>query len=434
MDKERASNSMCRWSMLMDDMTDEINESFVLKPEDLRSVYAIGLAIAQTENIDTALDSIVRHTRDVLIFDNIVLYLPKDEKGLDPSYARVVGRGKYAEGEIEWGEVVATEAYLHKRTSLRQEKLEGWENNRLFWRDFLGLPLKAGEDVLGVLVFGRFGGPVYTQDQIKLAEFIAAQTAQLIENHHLVERVAKLEAERWLRRMQDEFITTISHELRTPIGFIKGYATTLLREDTKWDDASRREFLTIIDEEADRLHELIEDLLDSSRLKAGTMFMQLQPTRLDVILREIVVRSTARYSSLSVQLNGSNGIVVMADPTRITQVFDNLLSNAVKYAPGAPVTITVKNSKGSCEIVVEDQGPGIPQHHLEHLFERFYRVPETSFATHGTGLGLYICQQIIRAHGGDISVSSEVSKGTVFTINLPCKGEDTPPTGEESKS
>lgn len=420
--------------MLMDDMTDEINESFVLKPEDLRSVYAIGLAIAQTENIDTALDSIVRHTRDVLIFDNIVLYLPKDEKGLDPSYARVVGRGKYAEGEIEWGEVVATEAYLHKRTSLRQEKLEGWENNRLFWRDFLGLPLKAGEDVLGVLVFGRFGGPVYTQDQIKLAEFIAAQTAQLIENHHLVERVAKLEAERWLRRMQDEFITTISHELRTPIGFIKGYATTLLREDTKWDDASRREFLTIIDEEADRLHELIEDLLDSSRLKAGTMFMQLQPTRLDVILREIVVRSTARYSSLSVQLNGSNGIVVMADPTRITQVFDNLLSNAVKYAPGAPVTITVKNSKGSCEIVVEDQGPGIPQHHLEHLFERFYRVPETSFATHGTGLGLYICQQIIRAHGGDISVSSEVSKGTVFTINLPCKGEDTPPTGEESKS
>lgn len=418
----------------MDDMTDEINESFVLKPEDLRSVYAIGLAIAQTENIDTALDSIVRHTRDVLIFDNIVLYLPKDEKGLDPSYARVVGRGKYAEGEIEWGEVVATEAYLHKRTSLRQEKLEGWENNRLFWRDFLGLPLKAGEDVLGVLVFGRFGGPVYTQDQIKLAEFIAAQTAQLIENHHLVERVAKLEAERWLRRMQDEFITTISHELRTPIGFIKGYATTLLREDTKWDDASRREFLTIIDEEADRLHELIEDLLDSSRLKAGTMFMQLQPTRLDVILREIVVRSTARYSSLSVQLNGSNGIVVMADPTRITQVFDNLLSNAVKYAPGAPVTITVKNSKGSCEIVVEDQGPGIPQHHLEHLFERFYRVPETSFATHGTGLGLYICQQIIRAHGGDISVSSEVSKGTVFTINLPCKGEDTPPTGEESKS
>ena len=414
-------------------MTDDINESVVLKPEDLRAVYAIGLAIAQTENIDSALDLIIQHTRHMLIFDNMVLYLPKDHNGLDPSYARVIGRGKCAEGNIEWGGAIANQTYKTKQTIMRQEKLEGWENNRLFWRDFLGLPIKAGEDVLGVLVFGRFGGPPYAPDQIRLAEFIAAQTAQLIENHHLVERVAKLEAERWLRRMQDEFITTISHELRTPIGFIKGYATTLLRDDTKWDDASRMEFLTIIDEEADRLHELIEDLLDSARLKAGTMFMQLQPVRIDMILREIVVRSTSRYSSLEVQLNVDHGITVMADPTRITQVFDNLLSNAVKYAPGAPVNITVINTTENCTITVEDQGPGIAENHLPHLFERFYRVPEISISTHGTGLGLFICQQIIHEHGGDISVSSEISKGTVFTINLPCKGNtlDTPPAGEE---
>ena len=414
-------------------MTDEMSESVLLRPEDLRAVYAIGLAIAQTENIDSALDLIVLHTRNVLIFDNMVLYLPKDPDGLNPSFARVIGRGKCAQGEIEWGAVIASQAFSSKQTSLRQEKLDGWENNRLYWRDFLGLPLNAGEAVLGALVFGRFGGPPFTPDQIRLAEFIAAQTAQLIENHHLMDRVAKLEAERWLRRMQDEFITTISHELRTPIGFIKGYATTLLREDTKWDDGSRHEFLTIIDEEADRLHELIEDLLDSSRLKAGTMFMQLQPFRLDMILREIVVRSTTRYSSLAVQLNVDHGIVVMVDPTRITQVFDNLLSNAVKYAPGSPVNITVKNSGETCSITVEDQGPGIAEQHLEHLFDRFYRVPETSVTVRGTGLGLYICQQIITGHGGEISVSSEISKGTVFTIRLPYTGgtTDTPPEGEE---
>jgi signal transduction histidine kinase len=417
-------------------MTDEINKSVLLKPEDLRAVYAIGLAIAQTENIDSALDLIVQHTRHMLIFDNMVLYLPKDHNGLDPSYARVIGRGKYAEGNIEWGEAIAHQTFTTKQTALRQEKLDGWENNRLYWRDFLGLPIKAGDDVLGVLVFGRFGGPPFELDQIHLAEFIAAQTAQLIENHQLVERVAKLEAERWLRRMQDEFITTISHELRTPIGFIKGYATTLLRDDTKWDDGSRREFLTIIDEEADRLHELIEDLLDSARLKAGTMFMQLQPVRLDLILREILVRSTSRYSSLAVQLNVDHAITVMADPTRITQVFDNLLSNAVKYAPGAPVKITVKNTREICTITVEDQGPGISESHLPHLFERFYRVPETSVSTHGTGLGLFICQQIIHEHGGDISVNSEISKGTVFTINLPCQGisTDSPSEGEEPKA
>ncbi len=411
----------------------ESTESVVLRPEDIKAVYAIGLAIAQTENIDSAMDLIVLHTRHVLIFDNLVLYTPRDENGLDPSYARVVGRGKNAEGEIEWGETIASQAFASKQTSLLQEKIEGWENNRLFWRDFLGLPLKAGDEVLGVLVFGRFGGPPYTPDQIRLAEFIAAQTAQLVENHHLVERVAKLEAERWLRRMQDDFITTISHELRTPIGFIKGYATTLLREDAKWDDESRREFLMIIDEEADRLHKLIEDLLDSSRLKAGTMFMQLQPVRIDMILREIVVRSTTRYSTLSVQLHADHDIIVMADPTRITQVFDNLLSNAVKYAPGSDVMITLRNSVNNCIITVEDHGPGIGEEHLEHLFERFYRVPETRVATHGTGLGLYICQEIIHGHGGEITVSSEVSKGTTFTITLPTKFEnlDVPFEGEE---
>jgi signal transduction histidine kinase len=411
--------------------SNEISESVVLKPEDLRAVYAISLAIAQSESIDTAMDLIVLHTRPVLIFDNLILYIPRDHNGLDPSFARVVGRGKCAEGEIEWGGAVANQAYSSKQTSLLQERIEGWENNRLFWRDFLGLPLKAGEEVLGVLVFGRFGGPPYTPDQVHLAEFIAAQTAQLVENHHLVERVAKLEAERWLRKMQDDFVTTISHELRTPIGFIKGYATTLLRDDTNWDDSSRREFLTIIDEEADRLHELIEDLLDSSRLKAGTMFMQLRPIRLDMILREIVIRNTTRYSNLSVQLHADHGVVVMADPIRITQVFDNLLSNAVKYAPGSPVVIALRNSGESCNIRVEDQGPGIAEHHLGHLFERFYRVPETSITNHGTGLGLFICQEIVHGHGGEISVSSEVSKGTTFTITLPTKSDQQDKQTEE---
>ncbi len=417
------------------DAPENLNETVVLGPEDLRAVYAISLAIAQSESIDRAMDLIVQHTRHVLIFDNLVLYIPRDHEGLDPSYARVIGRGKSAEGEIEWGGTLANQAYTSKKTSLMQEKIEGWENNRLYWRDFLGLPLKAGDEVVGVLVFGRFGGPLYTPEQIHLAEFIAAQTTQLVENHHLVQRVAKLEAERLLRRMQDEFITTVSHELRTPIGFIKGYATTLLREDTRWDETSRREFLTIIDEEADRLHELIEDLLDSSKLKAGTMFMQMQPVRLDILLREIVVRSTTRYASLSVQLNTDHDVAITADPTRITQVFDNLLSNAVKYAPGSPVSITLKNSGASCDITVEDHGPGISGNHLEHIFERFYRVPETSVSNHGTGLGLFICKEIIHAHGGEINVTSEVSKGTTFTINLPSKrdNQDKSAVGEEVK-
>ena len=111
--------------------------------------------------------------------------------------------------------------------------------------------------------------------------------AQLFEHDQLVQRVVSLEAERRLDRLQEDFIATVSHELLTPLGFIKGYATTLLRADATWDENTRSEFLTIIDEEADRLRELIENLMNSSRLQAGTLRLTYQPVRLDTFLKEI---------------------------------------------------------------------------------------------------------------------------------------------------
>jgi signal transduction histidine kinase len=220
--------------------------------------------------------------------------------------------------------------------------------------------------------------------------------------------------------------------LCTPLGFIKGYATTLLREDTTWDENTRKEFLQIIDEETDRLRELIDNLLDSSRLQAGTLRMQIQEVRLDMLLREIVMRSTARYQDLKITLSPVEAAKVGADPVRLTQVFDNLISNAVKYAPGAPVIISLQVNHNSqaeyCLVVVRDQGPGIAPEHLNRLFDRFYRVPETSDKVHGTGLGLYICQEIIRVHGGQIKAASQLGKGTAFQIRLPLLHPSSEPT------
>jgi signal transduction histidine kinase len=188
-----------------------------------------------------------------------------------------------------------------------------------------------------------------------------------------------------------------------------------------WDDETRREFLTIIDEETDRLRELIDNLLDSSRLQAGTMRMQFQLVKLDRLLKETLMRASSNNERFSVELDSQANVVINADPVRIAQVFTNLFSNAAKYAPESPVVVLMEDKDDTVHIAVKDKGPGIAQEHQEQLFKRFYRVPDTSTSAHGTGLGLFICKEIINAHGGEITVESEIGKGTTFNIYLPHK-------------
>lgn len=401
-------------------MFDTLIPSVALPPKELEAVYAISKAVAQAEDIDPALDEIIHLTRSVFIFDNLVIYISQDNGTLEPVYARVVGRGRSAEADLAWGEVTAQNTLYSTQTTLEHEQLDGWQLDRLALRDFLGLPLQTREGLMGAMVFGRFGGPVYTPDQILLAEFIASHIAQLLGRRILVERIANLEAERKLTQLQSDFIATVTHELCTPLGFIKGYATTLLREDTTWDDNVRREFLTIIDEEADRLRELIDNFLDSSRLQAGTLQMQFQKLRLDTFLSDIVKRARTRHESMDIYLDMQiKGITLLADSTRLAQVFDNLLINASKYAPGAQVYITFEIVNNKAHITLRDTGPGISPEYLDRLFQRFYRVPGKSASVQGTGLGLYICHQLMKAHNGDINVESTVGKGTTFHIYLP---------------
>lgn len=390
-----------------------------LPPRELEAVYAISSAVAQSLDVQSALDEIIHLTRPVFIFDNIVLYIKKDGTWLEPLYARIIGRGKTADGDVAWGETIAYEVFKTNRTLVRQEKLSDWESNRLSYRILLGLPIHSTEGIMGVLVFGRFGGPVFTPEQVHLSDFVALHIGQLLVRQQLGERVADLEAERRLRFLQENFIAMVSHELCTPLGFIKGYATSLLREDTHWDEVTRREFLSVIDEEADRLRELIDNLLDSSRLQSGTLRMQMQVIRLDELVHETCIKASTHYEGLKIQFSNQGSVRVLADPRRITQVCDNLINNAVKYAPGSPLSITVEKQENTAKISVADQGPGISPEHLPNLFQRFYRAHSEGAAVHGTGLGLYICQEIIRAHNGEIIVDSIVSQGATFNVLLP---------------
>jgi signal transduction histidine kinase len=218
-------------------------------------------------------------------------------------------------------------------------------------------------------------------------------------------------------QLQDDFVSTISHELRTPLGFIKGYSTSLLREDTSWDAETQKEFLTIIDEEADRLSLLIENVLESARLQSRTLPLRFQPLRLDAVIRDVTTRIRAHYKELVVKLKLESSTPIQADGVRVAQVFENLFTNAVKYAPNSPIDVGLTEAGQLLRVTFRDHGPGIPAEFLPLIFERFYRV-RSEKAT-GTGLGLYICKQIVEAHRGKIWAESNLGQGTTFFIELP---------------
>jgi len=293
------------------------------------------------------------------------------------------------------------------------------KHNRLNLPFLVGLPLRTADNVIGALVFVRFGGPAYTPEQIQRVQYIATQFSSLFERKILREQIKALQEARLVIALQEDFIATISHELRTPLGFIKGYTTTLLRQDTEWDEATRREFLTIIDEEADHLTTLIENVLESARLQSNTLPIRFQALRLDAVIRDIALRSQARYKDMKIGLNFAVTPVVQADAIRLAQVMSNLFTNAAKYAPGAPISISLTREAHGYRICFADKGPGIPAEYLPNLFQRFYRVPGQTST--GSGLGLFICKKIVEAHGGTMTVQSQVGTGTTFIIDLPAE-------------
>ncbi len=366
-----------------------------------------------------ALDIMFIRLRSVFIFDNVAVYLQDPRtKGVDVAFARAVGRGKSAEADAAWGEGTASQVITQQSIVLVEPGLESNESNRLKLAHLLGLPLQVGTSINGALVFIRFGGPSFTNDHKELAELLALWTSSLLEHRNLVEAMGELESVQRQMRLQDDFVSTISHELRTPLGFIKGYSTSLLRQDTVWDETTQREFLSIIDEEADRLNQLIDNLLESARLQSKTLAFKFTPLRLDALVRDVATRVKTHHPGLQVSFDMENVPSILGDSLRLTQVFENLFSNAVKYAPGAPLAISMASTGNKLKVIFADRGEGIVEDYLPFLFERFYRVPGEQSVT-GTGLGLYICKQIILAHRGKIWAESILDQGTTFFIELP---------------
>ncbi|PWB71497.1 MAG: histidine kinase [Anaerolineales bacterium] len=220
--------------------------------------------------------------------------------------------------------------------------------------------------------------------------------------------------------IKSTFISIVSHELRTPVALIKGYASTLRRDDAKWDKATISDSLAVIEEEADRLSRMIDDLLDASRLQAGGMSLN----RADVSLESLAHRVAERFASQSKKHNiitdfSEKFPVILADETRIEQVIVNLVSNALKYAPEGEIRISGRSRPEQVIVCVSDEGPGIEAKDLPHIFDRFYRSTKAVKNTKGAGLGLYLARAIIEAHGGRIWADPKPDSGARICFSLP---------------
>ena len=220
--------------------------------------------------------------------------------------------------------------------------------------------------------------------------------------------------------IKSTFMSIISHELKTPVALIKGYVSTLRREDANWDPAIVQDSLAIIEEEADRLTGMIENLLDASRLQAGGLNIK----RSDISIPDLCRRLANRFQTQTEQHHISVDFpddfpVLLADENRIGQVLSNLISNAIKYAPKGEIVMRGQVRPNHVTISVSDEGPGISASDIPHVFDRFYRAPDMARQTKGAGLGLYLSRAIIEAHDGRMWVDTETAKGTRICFTLP---------------
>lgn len=264
---------------------------------------------------------------------------------------------------------------------------------------------------------------VYYPEEHIIDANLGAYTNENGEVKGVIVLLHDITAIRRLEKMRSEFVANVSHELKTPITSIKGFTETLLDGALEDVDVSRS-FLTIINEESDRLNRLITDILDLSKIEQKRMPLKVEEINLAKLIKETVriIREEARAKNIAIYLPAEKNIIIEGDKDRIQQIVLNLVSNAINYTPdNGEVTITLQErDPKNIEMKIVDTGIGIPPEHVSRIFERFYRVDKArSRESGGTGLGLAIVKHLIDSHHGMIHVESEEGRGTTFTVILP---------------
>jgi PAS domain S-box-containing protein len=294
----------------------------------------------------------------------------------------------------------------------------------LHTRSQISVPLVAHGRTLGVICFGYAGsGRQHDERDLSLARRFGERAALAMENARLYDdaQAALAEATRALD-LRDEFLSVASHELRTPLTALKGQVQLAERWLRRGEQATVITLIQHADAQVDRLTRLVRALLDVSRVEAGGIPVDPEPTAIDAVVRRVVEMERAAAPDREIELDLPNGTpLVIADEERIEQVLINVLQNARKYSPPtAPISVRVTVDGEMVSVAVQDHGMGIPAEDLSRIFERFHRGANVDRNIVGLGIGLYVAREIVTALGGGITVDSESGKGSTFTISLPC--------------
>jgi two-component system, OmpR family, sensor histidine kinase KdpD len=291
----------------------------------------------------------------------------------------------------------------------------------------LFLPMRTGRGAIGVVgIDSDKAGPLLTPDQRRLLDALMDQGALAIERVQLVEDMDRVQRTAETERLRTALLTSISHDLKTPLASVLGSASMLRDLNDKLGDGEKAELISTIIEESERLNRFIANLLDMTRLESGAVAPKLAPHDLSEIVGSTLQRAAKILRNHSIQLDfGADVPMVSLDPVLFEQVLFNLLDNAAKYAaPGTNVFIRIWRDLDSVVLEVADEGEGIPQADLEHIFDKFYRVQKTDQVRPGTGLGLAISRGFIEAMRGTIVAANRTDRsGAIFTIRLPVAGE-----------
>ncbi len=301
------------------------------------------------------------------------------------------------------------------------------------------IPLRTEQKVIGVVclaidateqkrVGAQFIGPIKgqpTEQSVFFSAFIE-QAVALIERGRLRQENMRIKILQETDALRSALLSSVSHDLRTPLSTIKASATSLLEEEMDWDEEARYSFVSAIERETNRLNRLVENLLDMSRIEAGALQVEKVWYPLEELIHDVLGRMEERLRGRLVETHIATDLPpVELDYVQIDQVISNLIDNALYYTPaGSPIEVNASVQAGYVCVDVADRGPGIDSREHEYIFDKFYRVLANAHKyghTPGSGLGLAICRGIIEAHGGRIWFEPRVDGGSVFRFTLPLR-------------